>query len=295
MGFWRRRLSRFSEAGETIVVVDGLQRTYQAHVPAYIAHPAPLLIVLHGGGGAGAGMRRLTDFDRVADQHGFIVVYPDGLQHQWNDGRGSGQRMRTTADDVKFISALIDHLSTRYSIDTNRVYVTGMSNGGFMTYRLACDLSDRIAGFAAVTANISADCAQNCRPTRPVRMLIMNGTDDPIMPYRGGSVGVFGLQLGAVISTEETAKFWANACGCTEAKERTLPDAVPQEGTGVSITEFTSPTGTGAVVLYSIQGGGHTWPRPSGGQYLPQRRIGRVSREIDASEVIWAFLSQSSG
>ncbi len=281
--------------GDQTLTVDGLQRTFQLHVPSSLPKPAPLLIVLHGGGGASSGMRRMTDFDRVADQHGFIVVYPDGLYRQWNDRRGSGRQMRSDADDVKFISALIDSLAAHLPVDTRRVYATGMSNGGMMTYRLACDLSDKIAAFAVVTANISPDFAHTCKPPRPVRLLIMNGTDDPIMPYRGGAVTPFNRPLGEVLSTVDTVKFWANANGCTDALERQLPDRVPNDGTQIAITEFTSRAGNPPVVLYSVNGGGHTWPKPIGGQYLPPRRIGLVSREIDASEVIWNFVSQAGG
>src|SRR5262249_16258274 len=118
-------------------------------------------------------------------------------------------------------------------------------------------------------------------------------TDSRIKPYRGGSVTLFNRALGEVLSTIDSVKFWANANGCTDAVERVLPDKVPGDGTQIAITEFTSRAGNPPVVLYSIRGGGHTWPKPVGRQYLSERPLGRVSREIDASEGSWNFLSQT--
>lgn len=286
---WLRAARRF-QAGGSSLMVNGVERTYQVFVPAKVNEPAALVLVLHGGGGRASGMRLMSGFDAVADDEGFIVAYPDGLERSWNDGRGSQHVARSGADDVGFIAALIDQLVTKYSIDRQRVYVAGMSNGGMMTYRLACDLSDKIAGFAAVTANITADFARTCKPPRPVRMLMMNGTDDPIMPYQGGTVGVFGRDMGQVLSTEETVGFWTTANGCQQAlPEQLLPDLSPMDGTRVYRTIYGGCKAGGAVVFYRIQGGGHTWPKQEGGQYLPERRIGRVSRDIEAAEVIWAF------
>ncbi len=277
------------------ITVDGYERTFQVHVPANVDRPTPLVIVLHGGAGTGRGMRLMSEFDRVADQHGFMVVYPDGLYRHWNDRRGSGRRMRADVDDVKFIATLIDHLAGRYTIDAKRVYAAGISNGGFMTFRLACELSDRIAGFATVVANISPDFARECRPPRPVRLLMMNGTDDPVMPYKGGSVKVFRRELGEVISAPDTVAFWVKANGCKGTPvEQTLPDAVPPDGTQVHVITYSGCSEGGEVIFYRIEGGGHTWSKRAGGQYLPERRVGRVCHAIDAAETIWSFFAQGN-
>ena len=126
------------------LTVDGVERTYYVYAPRTVdsAQPVPLLIVLHGGGGNGRQIMRFTGFNQVARDNGFIAVYPEGIDHHWNDGRVF-RKAPTDTDDVAFISALIDQMAADYSIDSTRIYATGISNGGFMSYRLACDLSDR--------------------------------------------------------------------------------------------------------------------------------------------------------
>jgi len=167
----------------------GLQRTYSVHIPNSYdkTSPTPLVISLHGGGGTGQGMNKLTNFDSIADAENFIVIYPDGFEKHWNDGRNV-QRYRTQAqniDDVGFISALIDNISNEVNIDAKRVYVTGISNGAMMSHRLGCELSQKIAAIAPVAGNIPANMASVWSPSRPVSVLIINGTDDPLVPWAG--------------------------------------------------------------------------------------------------------------
>jgi polyhydroxybutyrate depolymerase len=158
--------------------VDARQRTYDLHVPANYdgTKNAPLLIALHGRLGTGSGQQSLAHLDRVSDEFGFLVVYPDGLQRSWDDGRGATPSDKNGVDDVKFISILIDTLESKYKVDRSRIYATGMSNGGFRTGRLACDLSDRIAAVAIVGASLSENVAADCHPTKPVSALIIQGS-----------------------------------------------------------------------------------------------------------------------
>lgn len=279
---------------EQTLMVGGIQRAYQVYVPSSVqAHPA-LVIVLHGGGSSATEMRQWVDFDSVADKSGFIVVYPDGLQNRWNDNRRSGFVGNTDADDVSFIAQLIDRLTSEYSIDSARVYVTGLSNGGFMTYRLACELTDRFAAFAAVAASLSPDMEKDCSPSRPVRMLIMNGTEDPLIPYNGGYESIQGVKNGAVLSVDQNVSFWTHFDQCTDSpNEVSLPDAAPDDKTRVYILGYTKCASNSDVVRYRIEGGGHTWP--DGEQYRPENEIGLVSHDINASEVIWSFFTASSG
>ena len=240
------------------------------------------MIVLHGGGGQGRGIQSLTKFDALADQENFIVAYPNALQRNWNDYR-EADNLQSDADDVGFIRALIDSLSESYTIQ--KVFVTGISNGGFMTYRLACDLSDKISGFAAVAATLPAGNSDVCQPGRAVPILVMNGTADPIVPYEGGTVAG---NRGDIQSTEDTMAFWAANNGCAGASDPTetaLPDTDPKDGTQVYVREY--PGCAAPVVLYRIEGSGHTWRGAA--QYLPKRIIGLASRDIDATQVIWDF------
>lgn len=279
------------------LVHDGLRRTYLVHVGSSCSteKPAPLVIVLHGGGGTGAGMVKLTNFNAIADREGFIVVYPDGVDRHWNDGRGvEWYRAHTeNIDDLGFISTLIDELVAKLNVDVKRVYATGISNGGMMSYRLGCELSQRIAGIAPVTASISVNMAKVWSPSRPMPVLIIAGTADPLVPWDGGDIR-FGRRIfGTVLSVPDTVKFWVEKNGCL-AKPIVirLPDTDPTDGTTVRKEVYASCRDGAEVVLYAVEGGGHTWA--GGLQYLPERIIGKTSREFSASEVIWQFFKAHS-
>jgi polyhydroxybutyrate depolymerase len=260
--------------------VNGITRTYVLYVPSGYdaAKGAHLVIALHGGGSQGGGMRAMSKFDALAEQENFIVVYPDALVRNWNDDRVS-EKLRSDADDVAFISALIDHLAQSYRIQN--VFATGISNGGFMTFRLACELPDKITAFAAVAATMPADGVW--KPRRPVPILVLNGTADRIVPYSGGQV--MGGR-GAILSTETTMALWAANNGCSgDPVETLLPHLNPRDKTQVYVRSY--PNGRAPVVLYRIENGGHNWP--GGPQILPIRMIGRVARDINATQVIWDF------
>jgi polyhydroxybutyrate depolymerase len=270
----------------------GLQRTYTIHIGSSYDkdRPTPLVIVLHGGGGTGQGMNKLTNFDSIADAENFIVVYPDGFENHWNDGRNV-QRYRTQAqniDDVGFISSLIDTISGELNIDAKRVYAAGISNGAMMSHRLGCELSQKIAAIAPVAGNIPANMVSVWSPSKPVSVLIINGTDDPLVPWAGGSVHLGRIELGQVISVEDTVKFWVTKDNCFASPiVSQLPDKAPSDGTTVSIETYGGCQDGAEIVLYAVEGGGHTWP--GGLQYSQEALIGRTSRDFDASEVIWQF------
>jgi len=249
--------------------------------------------VLHGGGGTGYGMPRFTGFNAIADRENFIVVYPDGIEKHWNDGR-EPKRYRThieNTDDVGFISALIDELSSELNIDTGRIYVTGISNGGMMSHRLACELSERIAAFSPVVSNLPVSMLKVWNPSRPMPALIINGTDDPLVPWEGGDIRLGIMKLGEVLSVADTVKFWTTMNRCSSSPIVTeLPDKDPNDGTTVRKEIYAGCSDGAEVVLYTIEGGGHTWP--GGIQYLPESFIGKTSREFNASEVIWQFFKE---
>ena len=285
------------------IIVDGLKRSWLIHIPlSYdINKSVPLLIALHGGGGTGRNMETLTSggFDRIANIKGFVVVYPDGIEKYWNDGRSIEETrywvQRKNIDDVGFISALIDHLVNKMNIDPKRVYVTGMSNGAIMSYRLACELSGKIAAIAPVAGNIPQNLLLSCSPSRPVSVLAINGLDDPLVPFAGGDVtGPYGLKkLGKVLSAPESIKVWVKNNECLETPVITYePDMKPQDGTRVRKEAYTNGKNNSEVILYAIEGGGHTWP--GGYQYLGEKIVGKTSRDINADEVIWDFFEKHS-
>lgn len=271
------------------ITVSGVKREYLLHVPPGYAkgHAAPLVLVLHGGDGEPGATARNTGMSPVADREGFLVVYPAGLGRHWNDGR---VEVGATADDVAFLSAVIDDVATRYDVDRGRVFATGISNGGFMSTRLACELSEQVRAVGVVAATLSEALRETCRPQRPVAVVMFSGTDDPLVPYGGGSVrGNRGKTLGA----EAAASFWAKTNGCAAEPERSeLPVTDTSDPTRVSLARYTGCRPGAEVRLYTIHGGGHTWP--GGRAYLPALLVGKVSRQIDADAVMWEFFLAAS-
>jgi polyhydroxybutyrate depolymerase len=264
--------------------VNGEDRAYLLYVPTSWrrGRPAPLVLVFHGGGGRGSGIAPHTGFSRLAEREGFVVVYPDGLERRWNDGRGYG----ATHDDVEFVRALLDTLRRELSFDPRRVYATGISNGAMFSYRLACDLPGVFAAVAPVAGAMPAELAPVCDHPESVSVLALQGTADPLMPYAGGGVA---RRRGRVLSAMRSIAFWATVSGCTAAPVTTPePDRAADDGTRVRRTVYGGCRDGRSVELYAIEGGGHTWPGgpPAG------RAVGRVSREVDATALIWSFFAQ---
>lgn len=278
---------------------DGITREYQLFVPERISRwkQVPLVIVLHGGGGSGRGWARSRGGDNwigQAREDGFIVVFPEGYERRWNDGREEIHRTafgkpKYQADDVGFIDGLIDVLSEKYPVDRERIFATGISNGGFMSFRLALDLSEKIRAIAPVTAQISR-ALEDKGPRRPVSLMLVNGTEDPLVPYDGGHVRIApqGRSRGEILSTEETVRRFAEWNGCGGGINRKdLLDLSPADGTRIERISYTGCDNGTAVILLKVHGGGHTWP--GGMQYLPVHRIGRVSRDLNATQAIADF------
>ena len=262
--------------------VGGVPRRYFLHVPPSWRrdHPAPLVLVFHAGGGRASDIAPHTGFSRLADREGFVVAYPQGLRGRWNDGRGFAT---ATHDDVGFVRALLDTLEREIGYDPRRVYATGISNGAMFAYRLACDLPGAFAAVAPVAGAMPADLAPDCAATAPLSVLAFQGTTDPLMPYLGGGAG-----QRRVLSAERSVAFWATAAGCTGPPVAGEPIDHATDGTRVRHTVYGGCREGRAVELYTIEGGGHTWPGgPEAG-----RRVGRVSREVDATELIWRFFAE---
>ena len=284
-------------------ISDSLKRTYNIHFPISYDKSVklPLVIALHGRGGKGKSMILITrkGFNTLADKEGFIMVYPDGIERNWNDGRmdeeANDRAHKENIDDVGFISSLIDSMIKQYGANPKQVYITGISNGAIMAYRLACELSHKIAAISPVAGNIPYLLVHECSPIRHVSVLAINNVNDPLVPYEGGNIytGVRKLNLGKVISTDETIGFWVNRNQCSALPVVTEePDRSPKDGTSVMSKKYTNDIDGTEVILYTVFGGGHTWP--GGFQYLPRRIIGKTSRDINANEIIWSFFKKHS-
>jgi polyhydroxybutyrate depolymerase len=260
-------------------VSSGEKRDYLLYVPRSYdrSKPTPLVISMHGAGLWGASQRDISRWNDLADRKGFIVVYPSGVGGKgvrvWRAEPGDG-----LTKDVRFISELIDTLSRSYNIDSTRIYANGLSNGGGMSFVLSCTLSDRIAAVGMVAAAQTLPWTW-CTDHRPVPMIAFHGTADPEIPYNGGSSWISPKPFP---STPRWAANWAkrNRCGPDPVESTVAPD--------VTRRTYTSCADDAAVVLYTVQGGGHTWP---GGTRLPEWFVGRTTRSIDATSLMWAFFA----
>jgi polyhydroxybutyrate depolymerase len=267
---------------------EGQGRTYLIHVPpSYDAGtPVPLLLMLHGRGGSGEDIAELTSFSKLADEKSFIVLYPDGLDNQWNYVKDVPGYTSMTQDDTGFLLALLDEVSGQYTIDEKRVYVAGFSNGGFMTQRLACDAPERFVAFASVSAAGFGGMPELCKTPTPLSILFMHGTFDAVVPWQGMVRGN-GYMLAPVT---DTLAFWSKYASCEgevvdTALEKKNPDAV------TSVTLFSvGCADDNEILLYAVQGGGHNWPSVEG--MIPEEFAGNVNMDVRASEVIWEFFSR---
>lgn len=289
-----RKQAATSEAKCYSLERAGLTRTFRIYMPHGQQGLMPLVLVLHGGGGTAGNMEWVTKrgFNRIADRESAVIVYPDGIGKGWNDGRTDlkSKSVKNQVDDLGYLRSLVHELAVQFPVDAKRVYATGISNGGLMSYRLACDAADVFAAVAPVAAGMSAELAPHCKPERPVSIAILNGRDDPIMPWDGGPIKILWSARGVVLSAQATATRWTELNRCGDLRDEGSPlDSVKDDGT--SVVERTAHCAQGTEVrLYEVRGGGHTWP--GGEPYLGERLVGQVSREIDANDVIWQFFKQ---
>lgn len=259
-------------------IYDGILREYRLYVPAtYTGEEAvPLLLNLHGYGSNNIEQEFYGNFRQIADTANFIIALPNGTIDQlgkrfWNVGFAP-----SNIDDTGFLNALIDTLASNYAIDTTRLYSTGMSNGGFMSYELACN-TDRLAAIASVTGSITHTHLANCSPTKPMPVLQIHGTNDPTVPYDGSA-------LFAPIET--VVQYWVNYNQCNPIPEIIpIPNTNLNDGATAEHIRYTNGENNTAVEFFKVYGGEHTWP----GAIID---IGVTCKDFNASIEIWRFLSR---
>lgn len=277
----RQRLTTTSEpaagqpiagAGQTIteqITLNGTTRSYRLHIPANAQtnQPAPLILNFHGLTSNGQEQETLSGMSPKADNFGYFVAYPDGLDGHWNVAPG-----REGESDLQFVRELIQEISSAYPIDANRIYATGISNGGGISNRLACEMSDTIAAIAPVSGAFNA--WKNCNPSRPVPVLEFHGLDDQIAPYAGVGRGNVEPPI------QEWAQAWAERDDCDSS-----PVIVNQTAT-MKEEQWNNCKSGVTVILYTLSGHGHSWP---GTNYLPDTI---TSHEVDATDLILAFFQK---
>lgn len=263
------------------IFVGGQYRSYRLYVPAIYtgASARPLILNLHGYTSNAQQQQLYSNFMPIADTANFLMVFPNGTynsgQRFWNAGISSA-----LVNDIAFLSALIDSLDLTYNINLNRVYSTGMSNGGYMSHTLACELSNRITAIASVTGSIfNTQYGSNCHPMRPVPVMQIHGTNDPTVPYTGSSTSM---------PIDSVVKYWVTKNNCNPAATfSNVPNTSSTDGCTAEHYRYLNGISGSSVELYKIIGGTHTWPGfPFGG-------IG-TNLDINASKEIWRFFSKYS-
>jgi polyhydroxybutyrate depolymerase len=254
---------------------DGRARSYEIHVPPSYdgVVPLPVIVNFHGLTSTGLAQQENSEMDTTADREGFIVAYPNGIGGSWNIGGGCcGRAAEENVDDVGFARAVIEDLGARGCIDTRRVYATGMSNGGFFTHTLACEAADVVAAAAPVAALLDPDAA--CAPSRPIPIILFNGTADPLVPYDGGGPA-------NAPSAADTTEGWLTRNGCTGEP------AVSYQNGDATCETVDRCEGGSSVTLCTIEGAGHCWP----GYPCRLQGLGEPTFDIDANEAMWGLFS----
>jgi polyhydroxybutyrate depolymerase len=283
-----------SEQKTINITSDGVARNFIVYLPSGYNNSGkmPLIFAIHGGSGTPEGMINIANFKPIADRDKVVLVYPEGVQKNWNDGRPTVPN-QLGINDVGFFNQMCDYMINNYSVNGKKIYATGISNGGFMSTRLGCELSNRIAAIAVDAATMEAKTiAPNCNPGRPVPALYIHGTTDPLVPFLGGQITAGGTAGGTILSHFQVIEKWVALNGCNSTPTVTdLPD-ISNDGTTIKQRVYTGGTTGSEVVSYVILNGGHTWPQ--GYQYLNVAIIGKTSQDMNACEVIWTFFKRFS-
>jgi polyhydroxybutyrate depolymerase len=276
--------ARPASADPTITLtVDGLERSYLLHVPASFdgSQPVPLALVFHGGGGDAANQWRVSGFNQLSDEKGFIVVYPNGTSRlgdkllTWNGGTCCGYAMTNNIDDIGFVRALVADLQASYKIDPKRIYATGLSNGGIMSYRLACEASDLFAAIAPVSGTLNY---KRCAPSQPVSVIHFHGTDDTHLPYAGG-YGPDSVAGVLFASVKESIAFWLAFDQCPQTPQT-------ESFADIQHDTYSNCAQAASVELYTILGGKHAWPGSDGPAWPGGDE---PTQTISAANLMWEF------
>lgn len=260
---------------------ESLTRNYKVYLPVNF-NPFgtySLVINMHGYTSTAAAQEAYTDFNVIADSANIIVVYPDGISNSWNSGWSSPYH--SGVNDVGFISALIDTMLLNYPINSCKVYAIGMSNGGFMSHRLACELENKIAAIAGVTGMLADSVAFYCQTTRTVPIMQIQGNNDPVVNFNGSAF--------AYRSYNDMITWWYNHNGCISSPTIfNYPNINLIDNSTAELSIFNNCNGNSKIYALKILNGGHTWP--GGSVDIPSN--GNTNRDIHGSNEIWKFLRQ---
>jgi polyhydroxybutyrate depolymerase len=261
-------------------LVDGVYRNFNVHLPTgYNASTShPLVLNLHGYGLDASSEELYTQMNVSADANGYIVVYPNGIGNYWNSWGPAGT---TGADDVKFLSELIDTVSAHYNVNPKRVYSCGLSNGGYMSYTLACTIADRLAAIASVSGTMSNYTYSTCVPSRKIPVMHIHGTTDNTVPYATGAQNSIGV--------EQTIAFWRDTDACQNISDTIdMPNLSTTDNCTAQRIHYPNCANGNDILFYKIIGGGHTWPSA----FLDAAQYGNTNHDISATNEIWTFFNR---
>ncbi|RHX91839.1 alpha/beta hydrolase [Leptospira stimsonii] len=267
------------------ITVDGIERTYWIHLPENKysgTEKLPLVLGLHGRLGSGRNIMEDSKLNRISDREGFIVVYPDGIDRSWADGRGATPADKQKVDDVHFLEKLIDRISESHPVDKDKIFIFGHSNGGFMTQRMLIEKTKRFRAGVSVSSQISEFILRNFEPSGNVSVAFINGTKDSTVPYYGGYV----RDGGEILSVEDSIDRWLQWNSCLKQPEIKKKDE-KEDGTSVEIYSYNQCKGKTSVLHYKIVDGGHNWPGVN--RKVPFIKMGTPTYELDPGEEIWTF------
>lgn len=271
------------------IQVNGHERIFLEYVPAQRPEkPLPVVFVFHGEGGQARVSEDYYRMNPVADEGGFLVVYPEGLEKSWDDGRGVAPGGTRGIDDVAFIRAVFEDLAQRYSVDRSRVFATGMSTGGMFCHRLAMEASDLFLAIAPVAGPIPEPLLDKFKLERPVSLYMIQGDSDPIIPLEGGFVYPRGAQRrGRISSLKDTLSKYLQASGIDGAPKIKEVEDTKDDGTKTRRSLY-GPGKQGAMVqLDLVMGGGHNLPGRQ--RDFPEWAVGKASSDYDGPRAIWEF------
>jgi polyhydroxybutyrate depolymerase len=272
---------------------DNYIREVTFHIPRKLRkRKRSLVLCLHPADESPESFARITrrGFNRLSETNNFILGYPEALNKYWNDARVDSISLShyDEVDDVGFLEKVIDYAIDSFRIDPEQVFVLGLSEGGLMTYRLACEIPEKIKGFAAVAASMSLDQLVECRADTTISLLAINGTRDPVLPYDGGQIMIEGVEMGSVLPIEDALAFWVKENGCEEKfSTKDMANRDTFDETRSEKYTYDNCKDNRSIVLIKVNNGGHTWP--GGRQYEGQKNIGKTSRDFDAAVEIWKF------
>lgn len=286
-------LARPAAAGEAVphtIDVNGVTRNYLLYVPpGQSGKHLPAFIMMHGSGSSGRQQETYSKFDEFAQAHNLVVMYPNGIDKHWNDGRLIGHDSQT--DDIAFMKAMLAEVTKQGLIDPKRVYAAGLSNGGFMAQHMACVMPEALAGIAVVGASQPVDAA--CPSPRPMPVIFFHGTADKFVPFNGGPIAPqLRPNRGSALSNAQAVAIWQKRNGCGSATRTRIPANDASDPMPVTVETYSCPAGRGLENVI-IQGGGHTWPGAHQG-FFATRILGPVTDKINANDTMWTFFQSQA-